>query len=149
MKGAFESGVLALLVVLFSPSPTCAQSGATQKAIVALEQRWYDAEKANRPDQLAPLLADEMVNTFDGVVTGKQELLASAKSVKWKSGAYDSLRVLIFGDVGIATGILRRKGVDGASGKPFVVNERFTDTWVKMRSGQWQCVASHGSTIKL
>jgi ketosteroid isomerase-like protein len=29
------------------------------------------------------------------------------------------------------------------------VHERFTDTWVKMPNGQWQCVASHGSPVKM
>jgi hypothetical protein len=27
-------------------------------------------------------------------------------------------------------------------------HERWTDTWVKMPNGSWQCVASHGSEIK-
>jgi len=40
------------------------------------------------------------------------------------------------------------KGTD-PSGKPMDVQERFTDTWVKMQNGQWQCVASHVSTLKM
>jgi ketosteroid isomerase-like protein len=29
------------------------------------------------------------------------------------------------------------------------VHERFTDTWVKMPDGKWQCVATHSSAIKM
>ena len=47
----------------------------------------------------------------------------------------------------IATGGFKGKGTD-ESGKPFETNERWTDTWVKMPDGKWQCVASHGSDIK-
>jgi hypothetical protein len=56
------------------------------------------------------------------------------------------LKVTVFGDTAIATGDFKAKGTD-ASGKP-LISERFTDTWVKMPNGQWQCVASHVSPIK-
>ena len=34
-------------------------------------------------------------------------------------------------------------------GKPVDNNERWTDTWMKMPSGKWQCVASQATTIKM
>jgi hypothetical protein len=40
------------------------------------------------------------------------------------------------------------KGTD-EKGKPLDLNERWTDTWVKMPSGKWQCVASQASSIKM
>lgn len=43
--------------------------------------------------------------------------------------------------------LLKGKGTDG-KGKPMDFTEQFTDTWVKMPKGQWQCVASHGTNIK-
>jgi ketosteroid isomerase-like protein len=57
------------------------------------------------------------------------------------------LKVTVFGDAAIATGDFKAKGTD-ASGKP-LANERFTDTWVKMPNGKWQCVASHVSPAKM
>ena len=47
----------------------------------------------------------------------------------------------------IATGTFIGKGTSGA-GKPLDERERFTDTWVKMADGKWQCVATHTSTLK-
>jgi ketosteroid isomerase-like protein len=94
-------------------------------------------------------LADKFVNTGnDGNVTDKAETLATAKATKYDSAEYDDVKVAVFGDTAIATGGFTAKGTD-PSGKPLDTRERFTDTGVKMPSGKWQCVASHGSTIKI
>jgi len=123
-------------------------TGGTEKAVAALEQQWLQSQKTNNPDLLAPLLADKFVNTSaDGKVTGRTETLATAKATKYDSAEYDDLKVTVFGEAAIATGTFKAKGTD-PSGKPMDVNERFTDTWVKMTNGKWQCVASHGSLVK-
>jgi len=57
------------------------------------------------------------------------------------------LKVTVFGDTAIAIGTFKAKGTDG-TGKPMDVRERFTDTWVKMPNGKWQCVASQGTAVK-
>jgi ketosteroid isomerase-like protein len=104
--------------------------------------------ETSNPDLLAPLLADKFVNTStEGVVTPKAETLAIVKSSKYTTAEYIDVKVTVFGDTAIATGIFRGKGTD-TSGKPFEANERWTDTWVKMPSGKWQCVASHASPLK-
>ena len=138
------------LLLLGSASWSQAQTiGETEKAVAALEQQWLQSQKTNNPELVAPLLADKFVNTgSDGKVTNKVESLAEAKATKYDSAAYDDLKVTAFGDVAIATGVFTAKGTD-ASGKPLDLHERFTDTWVKMKNGQWQCVASHGSPIKM
>ena len=123
------------------------QTGGIEKAVAALEQQWLQSQKTNNPDLVAPLLADKFVNTGkDGRVTDRAESLATAKATKYESAEYEDLKVTVFGDTAIATGGFKGKGTD-PSGKPFDTHERFTDTWVKMPNGQWQCVASHGSPI--
>jgi len=125
------------------------QTGGTEKVVAALEQQWLQSQKTNNPDLVAPLLADKFVNTgSDGKVTGKAETLATAKATKYESAEYEDVKVMAFGDTAIATGGFKAKGTDPA-GKPFDTNERFTDTWVKMPNGKWQCVASHGSPVKM
>lgn len=120
----------------------------TEKAVAALEQQWLQSQKTNNPDLVAPLLAEKFVNTgSDGKVTSKAESLANAKATKYDSVAYEDLKVTVFGDTAIATGLFTAKGTD-PSGKPLDMRERFTDTWVKMPNGKWQCVASHGSPVK-
>jgi len=140
-------------VVLFSLGSALSQNnpagGGTEKAVAALEQQWLHSQKTNNPDLVAPLLADKFINTgSDGKVTNKAEALATAKATKYTSVDYDDMKVTAFGDTAIATGGFRAKGTD-ASGKPLDVTERFTDTWVKMPNGQWQCVASHVSPVKM
>lgn len=98
---------------------------------------------------VAPLLSDKFVNTgSDGKVTNKAESLASAKATKYDSVAYGDLKVTAFGDAAVATGDFKAKGTDPA-GKPMDVHERFTDTWVQGPKGQWQCVASHQSSVTM
>ena len=126
-------GLLSLGSAAWSQAQT---TGGTEKAVAALEQQWLQSQKTNNPDLVAPLLADKFVNTgSDGKVMSKAEMLADSKATA-------------FGDTAIATGGFNAKGTD-ASGKPLDVNERWTDTWMKMSNGKWQCVASHSSPVKM
>jgi ketosteroid isomerase-like protein len=125
------------------------QTGGTEKAVATLEQQWLQSQKTNNPDLLAPLLADKVVVTeADGKVNGKAETLATYKKTKWDSAEYNDVKVTVFGETAIATGGFKGKGTD-ASGKPLDEHVRWTDTWVKMPTGQWQCVASHASSVKM
>ena len=141
---------LSVLLLLASAAWSQAQtSGGTEKAVTALEQQWMQSQKTNNPDLVAPLLADKFVNTgTDGKVTGKAETLANAKATKYESIEYEDLKVTVFGDTAIATGGSKAKGTD-ESGRPLDEHVRWTDTWVKMPNGKWQCVASQGSAVKL
>jgi uncharacterized protein (TIGR02246 family) len=123
-------------------------SGGTEKAVAALEQQWLQSQKTNNPDLVAPLIADKFTNTDpEGKVTTKAQMLTTAKATKYESVDYDDLKVTVFGDTAIAIGTFKAKGTDG-TGKPMDVRERFTDTWVKMPNGKWQCVASQGTAVK-
>ena len=124
-------------------------SGETEKAVAALEQRWLQSQKTNNPDLVAPLLADKIISTStEGKVSNKAQMLADAKATKYESMEYEDVKVTVFGDTAIATGKGKSKGTD-ASGKPMDHHEQWTDTWVKMPNGKWQCVASHASSIKM
>ncbi len=119
-----------------------------EKAVAALEQQWLQSQKTNNVDLVAPLLADKFVSTSsDGKVNNRAQELADAKATKYTSMEYEDVKVTVFGDTTIATGGSRSKGTD-ALGKPMDMHSRWTDTWVKMPSGKWQCVASHVSPIK-
>src|ERR1700730_16519709 len=120
----------------------------TEKAVAALEQQWLQSQKTNNPGLGAPLLAEKFVNTgSDGKVTSKAESLANAKATKYDSVAYEDLKVTVFGDTAIATGLFTAKGTD-PSGKSLDMRERVTDSRETMPNGKWQCVASHGSPVK-
>jgi len=120
-----------------------------EKAVMTLEHTWLESQKTNNTDLLAPLFADKVVITSnEGKITmGKAAAIVEAKGLKWASAEYTDEKISVFGDTAIVTGIFTGKGTD-AAGKPIDDHERYTDTWVKMAGGQWQCVASQGSIIK-
>jgi len=149
MKNSLMWGLVGLLSLGNAAWAQGQLTGGTEKAVAALEQQWLQSQRTSNPDLLAPLLADKFVNTgSEGKVTAKAETLAIVKTTKFASADYYDVKVTAFGDTAIAIGGFKGKGTDG-SGKPFEVDERWTDTWVRMSNGQWQCVASHASPVKM
>ncbi len=131
--------------------PAWPQKGmaGTEKAVAALEQQWLKAQQTSNPDLLEPLLADRFIETTnDGKTMGKAEALAGTKTSKYESAQYADVKVSVFGNTAIATGEFKGNGTD-ENGKPIASPERWTDTWVKMPNGKWQCVASHASLVKM
>jgi ketosteroid isomerase-like protein len=138
-----------LLALLSLVSVAASQTVNTEKDVAALEQQWLQGQKTNNPDLVARLLADKIVVTeADGKVSDKAGTIAFYKSTKWNSADYDDVKVAAFGDTAIATGGFKGKGTD-ATGKPFDSSERWTDTWMKMPNGKWQCIASQATPRKM
>jgi len=149
MKKNLISCLLGLVLVTGTAWSQTQKTTATEQAVTALEQEWLQSQRTNNPDLVAPLLADQFLNTSsEGKTTGKAESLARAKATKYESVDYIDVTVTAFGNTAIATGGFKAKGANDA-GKPLDDNERFTDTWVKMPNGKWQCVASHFSSVKM
>ena len=107
------------LLSLGSASLSQAQqaSGATEKAVLALENQWMQSQKTNNPDLVAPLLADKFVETSsDGKVLNKAESLDTEKATKYSSVDDEDMKVTVFGDTAIATGVFKGEYTD-PSGK--------------------------------
>jgi uncharacterized protein (TIGR02246 family) len=149
MKTKSLIGCLVGAVILTSlASAQGAKDVSTLSDVVAVEQTWLKSQQTNDTKMLAPLLAENIVDTStEGkLMTGKDAVIADAQSVKWSHAEYTEMQVAAHGDTAIATGIFTGRGTDSA-GKAINVHERFTDTWVKQSDGRWLCVASHGSLI--
>ena len=141
-----------VLSLPFFVSSGCSHTstGTTEKTVAALEDQWAQAQRTNNTDLVAPLLADNFVQTTgEGkVITSKAAALAEAKAENFSSMEYIDMKVYAFGDTAVAIAGFHAKGTD-ASGKTFDESGRFTDTWTKMPSGKWQCVASQDAlTVK-
>jgi Ketosteroid isomerase homolog len=148
MKKTWMWCLIGLISIVSAASLRAQTTDGTEKAVAALEQQWLQSQKTNNPDLVVPLIADKFIGTgADGKVTDRAQLLADAKASKYDSMVYEDVKVTVFGDTAIATGASRAKGTD-ETGKPMDTHVRWTDTWVKMPSGKWQCVASHVSSIK-
>ncbi|HLY92069.1 MAG TPA: nuclear transport factor 2 family protein [Candidatus Angelobacter sp.] len=123
--------------------------GGTEKAIAGLEQTWVDGSKAGNADMVAPLLAEKLLNTnAEGKTLSKAETLANIKKATWQTNEISDVKVAVFGNTAIATGNWIGKGTV-ENGKAIDTQERWTDTWMKMPDGKWQCIASHSSTTKM
>jgi ketosteroid isomerase-like protein len=124
-------------------------SGAAEKAVAALEQKWAQAQRENTTELEAALLAEKYVSINpDGKVSDRTQFIADETATKYTTANVEDLKVTAFGDTAIARVLLTYKGTD-SKGKALDAHSRWTDTWVKMPDGKWQCVASHGSNVKM
>ena len=134
-------------LVLFA-SAAWSQTGGAEATVAALEEKWLQGQRTNNVDLIIPLLADKFVETMsDGKVIDKTVAMTMARTMKYTSIENEDVKVIVFGDAAVATGGSKAKGTD-SSGKPFDSYERWTDTWVKMPNGRWQCVATQATEVK-
>lgn len=143
------AGVLGLLMVC---SGALAQqksaAGGDEAALKAIEEKWDAANLKGDAAALGAIFAETFISTSsEGKVRTKAEILAQLKSgeMKYQTSKMDDMKVFLYGDAAVVNG--RWKGKFVEKGKTVDATERFTDTYVR-QSGQWRCVASHGSTIK-
>jgi ketosteroid isomerase-like protein len=120
---------------------------SVQGKIVALEKLWNQAYKSGDTKALAGLLDDDVILiNDDGSVQTKSQFLASVKApnAQEQQVAPEMLQVHVHGDVAIATGVLRVKGV--SKGKVYVRREGFIDTWL-LKGATWVCIATNATPI--
>ena len=118
-----------------------------QGKITALEKLWNQAYKSGDTKALDAILDDSIVLiNDDGSVQSKKEFLESvrATNAQEQQVAPEFLRVHVHGNVAIATGVLRVKGVEG--GKPYTRRDRFVDTWLH-RGESWVCIATDATPV--
>ena len=135
-----------LVVVLLLVMPCLAAAQTAEQEVTALERTWIDAATNYDVAWFERVIADTFSNTsFEGVVTGKAATVADVKNKAGQASySYENLKVQVYGDTAIATGITANKGT--FKGKDSTGRYAWTDTWVR-RGGQWQCVASHASRV--
>lgn len=148
MKSTWMWGLFAVLTLAGAiPAQAQQSAGDTEKAVVALENQWLKADQTNAADLAVPLLADKYISTGpDGALTDKAGTIAQAKARTYSSAVYEDVKAIGFGETVIVTGGFKGKGTE--AGKPFAEHLRWTDTWVKMPTGKWQCVATQYTEIK-
>jgi ketosteroid isomerase-like protein len=135
---------------VFLPAQTEADP-ATKSKIIALEQLWNQAYKSGDTKALDTILDDAIVLVNDdGSLQTKTEFLASVKASTPQPTAQqqqvvpETFNVRVFGNVAIATGVMRVKGVE--DGKPYTRRERFVDTWL-LKHGTWVCVGTNATPV--
>jgi ketosteroid isomerase-like protein len=139
---------LALACALVVPA-IAQDSGSVESKIIAMEKAWNQAYKFRDKKALGEILNDSIVLVNnDGSLATKNMFLASVDTAKpsdQQQAEPESIAVHVFGNVAIATGIFREKGVE--NGKAYLRRNRFVDTWVNT-NGSWVCVAASATSVQ-
>ncbi len=142
---AFYFALLSVLGLVAGAQDT--SNAAVEGKIIALEKLWNQAYKSGDTKALASILDDSIVLiNDDGSVQTKKEFLPTVKAstAQEQQVAPEFLKVYVHGDVAIATGVLRVKGVE--DGKNYTRRERFVDTWLR-KGDSWLCIATNATPI--
>ena len=121
----------------------------TERILLKVEDEWAQVDVHMDKTVLARIWAPEYMNTDrSGEITNGREANIAAFAYDGVTKATNvDMRVHVFAEnVAVVTGMDRTEG-RGKDGKPFLHEDRFTDTYVK-RGGAWQCVASQVTRIK-
>jgi ketosteroid isomerase-like protein len=138
---------LAILLFVVASTEVAAQRAATnvttQQQLIRNEDGWAAALVKRDAAYFQRMLAPGFVYTEDARVMTRDDVLRDATtSTDTVTAAHnEDMVVHPAGSVtAVVTGILAVQG--RSSGKPFLHRYRFTDTWVKNASGDWQIVAA-------
>lgn len=152
--GSIRASVLGLGLVCLLVVPGLASSAATRgdaKADEALIlERIHKACTAFEKGDVGYLVEflDETFTLTDtrGQVTSREQNLAEVRAREPRYDVFRNhhMKVRVYGDSAVVTGITSIKGTSG--GTAFAVDVQFTDTLIK-RDGKWRMVASHASPL--
>jgi len=116
--------------------------------VMALETLWNQAEVDGDVRALSQLVPETFIYVdIDGSLRTKSEFLELMKNTPEKPSELrnESMVAHAYGNTVVVSGVYREKGTVG--GKRYSRRGRFTDTWIKVKSG-WQCVASQSTLIE-
>lgn len=139
-----KSLVLALLACFVAiTGVACAQEESEAAKIRALELQLTDSYKQRQIEQLASLLDEDFVITFeDGSTlskTGYVSFMASP-SDHIETAEMNDMKIRVHRTTAVVTGTYHEKGE--TKGQAYDYHDRFTDIWIK-KNGKWKLAASH------
>ena len=80
MKQFCEVTLLVAICMISTPYLSAEKNTATEEKIAALERQWAEAQRDGKSADVAPLLAEDFINTdTSGQTYGKDKLLSNLK----------------------------------------------------------------------
>jgi peptidylprolyl isomerase len=118
----------------------------SEQSLRDIERQWAEAFKGRDKNALNAILDERFIFTDDeGQVIDKTQYIdAVMQAIKVESYKLDDLKVRVFGDTGVVTGLW--SGTMSVTGKDASGAFRFTDTFVK-RLGRWRAIASQDTRV--
>jgi len=143
-----KNWVCLLVFGLFSTVLLAQEPTSVESKIIAMEKAWNQAFKFRDKKALGEILHNSAVLVNDdGSLASKTDFLAAVEGAPHSDDQQaepESISVHVFGEVAIATGVFKEKGVE--NGKPYVRRNRFVDTWLN-KNGNWVCVAASATPV--
>lgn len=145
------TGFVVLLVSLVGATvlamPSGAQPANDDQHLRDIQQRLARAWRERDRAYIESVLASEWsVTQSDGQVLSRATVLSTFfDAVTFDDNVIDDVTVLVFGEAAVVRG--RTVASGKFNGVPFNARIRFTDVFIK-RTGRWQAVASHASSLQ-
>ena len=134
-----------LILLAALAAPAAAQSTATTRALVALEDGWARGVVRRDTGMFRRLLDPRFVYTEDSTVMNAEQVIASIRDGDRVERATNTdMTVHDHGNTAVVTGILRLQGRTRSG--PFDRRYRFTDTWLR-RGSSWRIIAAQDYLI--
>ena len=148
MKRGLMMGSLVLLAAVSAHAQPHSQN---QRGVVE-EIRKVDRERIQAQVHadavtLDRIYADDFIGIGpSGTLRTKKDVLAdfTSGSLKFQSITTDDVRIRVYGNAAVETGLSTMKGQD--TGKVVPEENRFTRVWIK-QGGRWRLVANHYSNL--
>ena len=122
---------------------------ADEQALLDLEYQWAKAYVSVNADQLASILSPDYIQTNTRArVTDREEEVADLRKGTFRYEKFETteMKVQIYGEAAVVTGLIAAKGTDKASGKTIEGQMRMTDTFIR-QNGKWLVVASQTTRV--
>ena len=123
------------------------QESGVEQAIRQLEKGRVQALLSNDTTFMERNYADDYMTTgANGLVRDRAQVIADLKSgaIKYESMTHDDVRLRVYGNTVIVTGLDTNKGVE--KGEDISGQRRFTRVWVK-QDGRWLLVANQTTRV--
>ena len=120
--------------------------GKPERTVEELEHKLSDASRLGDKATLESLLAENLM--ILGVSYSKQQWIQLLVNGVGSLRNYEKrvTRIQIYGGTAVVTGSQLVDSVTSNSSSSYQYN--FMDTWIKTKSGSWQCVAIAGDQVK-
>lgn len=117
--------------------------------MIDIEYQWANAYVSGDAEKLASILSRDYVQTNTRArVTDKEEEVSDLRKGTFRYEKFETtqMKVQLYGDAAVVTGLIAAKGTDTASGKTIEGHMRMTDMFIR-QNGKWQVVASHTTLV--
>ena len=126
-----------------------ADKSADEKALIDIEYQWANAYVSGNADKLASILSPDYVQmSARARVTRRDEEVTDLRKGTFRYEKFETtqMKVQLYDDAAVVTGLIMAKGTDTASGKTIEGHMRMTDTFIR-QNGKWQVVASQTTIV--